>query len=68
MLPKTFIVHFSKLSKSNRKIPYFCNVKWWYHDVLEKCDCKQICKYDTYTQKQWIDHTRKNENFINSIK
>ena len=67
MLPKQFIVHLSNLSKSNRKIPYTCNVKWWYHDVLETCECKHKCKYDTYTKEQWKNHSRKNIEFIDSI-
>ena len=57
MIHQKLIMHFSKLSKSNRKFPLFCNAKWWYHDIFENCSCNQKCKYDIYTKKQWTLHT-----------
>ena len=59
MLPREIIIHFSKLSKSNRKIKNFCNSKWWYNDIFSNCKCKQICKYDLYSKTKWKNHMNK---------
>ena len=62
MLPKYIIVHFQKLALSNRKIPKFCNAKWWYDDIFKECKCKHKCKYDTLTTNELQHYSLKSLN------
>lgn len=63
MLNYLNISRWKRIINSDSKLPLYCKAKWWYNDVYEKCDCKDICKFSKYNKEDWVKYA--NQNYIN---
>ena len=61
MINKILISRIQRVLKYDPHIPLWCNSKWFYVDITEKCDCIDTCKYNHLNSRQeWSKHADDN--------
>ena len=59
MFNRLNITRWNRIINADSTIPLYCKSKWWYNDVFESCDCKNVCKYSKFTKEDWKKYANK---------
>jgi len=65
MFNNILVTRLHRLMKSDITTPIRCRAKWFYVDVFDKCTCINTCKYNNYSNADYIKQA--NNNYHNQI-